>query len=701
MENISFQYPYWLISICVLTALVYAGMLYWRAKKLNERLPWLTSVLALLRAIPVLLITLLLLGPMLRQIIEESKRPTIAVLKDNSRSIQSWMTLNDATSVQSQIDDLSTALSSKYNVDQYSFGEAIRIQEDDTLDFTEDITNFSTALEYINDIYEGENLGAVILATDGIYNTGKNPLYASYASNIPIYGIALGDTTLRRDVLVQSVLYNEVAYLNDEMVTQVDIKAINASNQTIRLNVEKEGANGYVAVANRTIRVDSDDFFRTETITLSFEDVGIAHYRYRVTVINNEVNTANNRKDVYIEVLDARQEIGIIADAPHPDITALKQLLELNKNYEVQLFLEDPSASELSELDLVIFHQLPSINRNLNTLLATLNNQRTPRMYILGAKTNLARFNEIQSLVTIQGRNGSTNDAQGELLENFENFLISDRLKSSIGRYPPLSAPFGEYSSAGNVQTLLTQKIGDISTDFPLLSFADEDGLKTSYLFGTDIWRWKLFDFLQNENFDLISELIDKTIIYTSTKEDKRKFRVSTNNSVYLTNEEVIFNAELYNNSYELVNDAEVILRITSSDGNSYDYTFSRNSKAYALDIGRLTPGSYQYEAETIFNGEQYKAEGRFVVREIQYELFDLEAQHSLLYALSQSTNGSVFYPADIDRLKEQLLNQDQLKPIIYQNVVTKPFLELKWLFLLLIGPLFIEWVLRRYYGSL
>ncbi len=40
------------------------------------------------------------------------------------------------------------------------------------------------------------NLGAVVLAGDGIYNQGVEPLFAASGLSVPIYTIALGDTVL-------------------------------------------------------------------------------------------------------------------------------------------------------------------------------------------------------------------------------------------------------------------------------------------------------------------------------------------------------------------------------------------------------------------------------------------------------------------------------------------------------------------------
>lgn len=699
MEQLSFQYPVWMLGVCLLAGLLFAGMLYWRDKKFDEQNKWLRPLLAFLRFGIVSTIGILLLGPMIKQTKEESKKPSVAILMDNSTSISSWLN-GQSLDLPASFNTLKSQLEEKYDVATYSIGGEVALLED-SLSFDEPLTNLSEPLKYITDIYEGENLGAILLATDGIFNEGQNPLYTSINTTIPIYSIALGDTSQRRDLSIQNVLHNEVAYLSDQMSTQVDIKASNAQNQTVRLRVQKEVNGSYVTVADKNIRITGNDFFITQNIDLDLKDVGINHYRYSISTLSNEENRSNNRKDIYIEVLDARQNIGIIAQAPHPDIAALKQIIEQNKNYDVKVFYQAPNVTDLTGLDLVIFHNLPGGRNNLKNQLSVLDQRKTPRIYIIGGEANLTQFNQTQSQVSISGRGGSTSEAQADVASDFENFTLDETLKREIKNFPPLAAPFGEYKISANSKTLLYQSIGDIRTDFPLLAFNDEKGIKTTFLFGTDIWRWKLFDFLQNENFNLVSELIDKTIIYTSSKEDKRKFRVSTNNTVFNTTDDVIFQAELYNNSYELVNDPEVVLSLKNSEGTTFNYTFSKTDNAYMLDIGRLNAGAYSYSSSTSFNGQQFEDRGRFVVKEIQYELYDLQAQHSILYALANRSNGAVFFPENLSQLSNTLVTEKELKPVIYQSTISKPIMDLKWLFGILAFFLALEWMLRRYFGSL
>lgn len=51
--------------------------------------------------------------------------------------------------------------------------------------FTDKVTNLSELLKGVYDLYGGQNLGAVVVASDGIYNEGSNPAYVDVAIAAP------------------------------------------------------------------------------------------------------------------------------------------------------------------------------------------------------------------------------------------------------------------------------------------------------------------------------------------------------------------------------------------------------------------------------------------------------------------------------------------------------------------------------------
>ena len=361
MEQISLQYPSWTIILCIIGGLLYAAFLYYRSLKFTEKAKWLKPLLSTLRLLSVALIGILLLGPMIKHLQEDAKQPSVALLLDNSQSITEISKAGENEEIKASITSLYNQLSESYKVDIYALDQNItQIDHPDSLSQSGQITNLSKGVDYISDVYEGENLGAVILVSDGIYNEGRNPIYSKFKSLSPVYTLALGDTTIQKDILVRRVFSNSVAYLNDQMLTQVDIQGYNTSGDRVKLTVEREITNGYTTVHTEQLTMTGAEAFETTNIELAMDQVGINHFRYRISPVSGEFNRNNNVKDIYIEVLDARQKIGILAAAPHPDLSALKKFLEQNKNFEVEILFDLPSASAQRNLDLVIFHQLPS-----------------------------------------------------------------------------------------------------------------------------------------------------------------------------------------------------------------------------------------------------------------------------------------------------------------------------------------------------
>ena len=138
-------------------------------------------------------------------------------------------------------------------------------------------------------------------------------------------------------------------------------------------------------------------------------------------------------------------------------------------------------------------------------------------------------------------------------------------------------------------------------------------------------------NYLQYENHDLYNELVSNLVQYLSLKEDKRRFRINLNQNIFDENEAVYFDAELYNESFELVNEPDVSISISDVDGKEYNYTFTKSGNAYALNAGILPVGNYTFKANTTYNGEALSYSGQFSIQPIQLESYSLTADHNML----------------------------------------------------------------------
>lgn len=86
-----------------------------------------------------------------------------------------------------------------------------------------------------------------------------------------------------------------------------------------------------------------------------------------------------------------------------------------------------------------------------------------------------------------------------------------------------------------------------------------------------------MHDFEQNGNHDAFNGMLSSIVQYLSVKADERQFRVriekemkSGSNHIFAENETVTFNAELMNESNELINTPDVSLTVKDDQERSF-----------------------------------------------------------------------------------------------------------------------------------
>ncbi|MEL6657181.1 MAG: hypothetical protein AAFR36_12075 [Bacteroidota bacterium] len=698
MQGISFAYPTWLLIVCLLAGLAYALVLYFRDRRFKEAPSWLTTVLGIFRFLAVSTIAILLLSPILRSIENRSQKPVIVFAQDGSESVTAAWSSADSTAYIQDIQTLQNSLAEKYDLVNYTFGADVR----DTLDlsFGDKRTNLSNLLREVYDVYSNQNLGAVVISSDGIYNEGANPVYTDAKLNAPVYTFGLGDTTRRKDILIKRVFHNKIAYLGDRFSIQVDITAQNAAGTTVPLRVARIENGNRRELINESVNIDRNDFFRTREFVLDADRSGVNRYRISVGTVNGEVTTVNNSRDIYVDVLEARQKVLILAHSPHPDLSALKQSISAGQNNEIEVEYINSFSGNIRDYDMVILHQLPSRANNVQELLSTLSTAKIPTWFFVGDQSGFSTVNESQQLVDVRVNGRNTNAVEPRMATNFSLFKVADEVRDFLPVLPPVISPFGEYAAGANASVLLYQRIGRIDTEYPLLALGEEEGRRMAIMTGTGIWKWRLFDYLDRKNHERFDELISQVIQYLSVKNDKRRFRVSIPKNIFDENEQLIFDAELYNDNYELINEPSAQMVITDEDGREFSYTFNPTGRAYRLNAGILPVGNYRYQANVNTGTENLNYSGQFSVQAVQLERFETTADHDLLRLLSERYGGELLDQARLAGLPQLLEERGTVKPVLYSTTTTRSLINLKGIFFLILTLLSLEWFLRRYFGD-
>lgn len=685
------EYPIWFVLFCLALGALYAIILYFKDKHEFSKL--LKATMFVLRFLSVSIIAFLLLSPLLKTNLRTVERPLIIIAQDNSQSVIFGKDSAFYRNYPDELDKIADALGKDYEVRPYSFGE--KVSEGFDPAFSAKETNMAILFDEFQTLYSNRNVGALILASDGIYNKGVNPLYASEKIKFPIYTIALGDTNLNKDLILFKVNYNRIAYLGNEFPVEVVVHAnqLNGGKSLLTIS-DKSGI-----LLRKNIEINNDTYTETVLLHLEAKNTGIQRFNVRLSPIEGEISTVNNSQNIFIDILDARQKILILAEAPHPDISAIKQAIESNYNYEVEDFIIDDFNKPFGEYNLVIMHQIPSVKYTSAHFIKQLSEKNLPALYILGSKTNLNDFNKLTTGLIIKGKKLSYNESTPAYNKDFALFTVSEPTLDAVKEFPPLLSPYGEYKTNNALNVLFRQTIGNVESDYPLVAFLQTLDSKQGVIVGTGLWRWRMTDFAKNNNHYGFNELISKMVQYLSVKVDKSFFRIIGDNNFY-ENENVEFDAEVYNDSYELINSPEVSLDIINSDENSFPFTFSKTANAYYLDAGSFPVGNYIYKARVKVGSKIFQANGAFTVSAVNIESINTVADHNLLYKLANRHDGMMFYPSDFDELVETIKSREDIKSVSYLQKRYNELVNLYWIMILIILLIGGEWFLRKYHGA-
>ncbi|MFM7079144.1 MAG: hypothetical protein ACKOYC_05075, partial [Bacteroidota bacterium] len=556
-------------------------------------------------------------------------------------------------------------------------------------------TDISAAVDELRTRFAGLNLSAVAVVSDGLYNKGADPVYAYSNLSVPVYTVGLGDTTVRKDAFIQSVRYNPKVFLGNSFPIEITLNARELQGQNGKLKLMQKDK----VISEKEFNISSSRFSNLVTFIVEGKEKGLMQYELKLEPLNGEENLSNNQRTIFVEITSDRSKVMLIHAAPHPDVAAIRGLMESNPNYE--LVVSDLASwnGPVPNCKLAILHQIPGKANAGKSVVESFQKTGIPIMFILGSTTSINDINSMSLPLRVEDHNGSTTEALPTMVNTFSLFKIEESLVERLNRFPPLSVPFGNYNFRTESYSLFTQTIGNIRTEMPLISFSPNSNPKIAFIMGEGLWKWRLSEFQSHGSMDAFSAVILKSIQYMVSNENKNPFRLTYKNS-YEENEPVAFDAAVFNDTGENVKDAEVSIVFTDSKGNNYSYGFSNNNGLHTLNAGFLVPGIYSFKASAKAGDRTFSEQGKIVVTSLQSEIADLVADHNLLRSLSVKTGGAFFKNDISSALVDSILNKKDVKSVIFSKKSLSEAINLKWIFFILITLLSAEWFMRKRSGG-
>ena len=680
------------------------------------------TILTLLRFGALALILFLLLEPVLRLVERREQQPLVSVLVDDSESLRLTASADSsASSVRARVQELLQGLpSAARNADVrfLTFGSDLREGyvprfEADSLRFEASRTDIAGALESLRERLRGDNLRAVVLVSDGRYNTGRNPLHVSERYPVPIFPVVVGDTSSRRDVQVRRVTTNDLAHAGVELPVQVGIWAEGVEDEEVTVSLVEEGT----VVSSRRVALGPGRIEIPVDLSVTPEATGLHRYTVAITPLPGEATHLNNQQSLVVRVLDSRRRVLLVAAAPGPDLATVRRFLESDQAFEVTPFVQKDSLNfyegsfpaSLDEFDAIVLVGYPGQVADEAVLrrLATAAMGGTPAFFMITSETDLSRLQSAFSgaLPAVPDQIRSTFfEASFQPLPNAGGHSVMnvpDAEPEGWLRLPPLTHSLARWIPSPDAQVLATTVVRGVVLETPLFIVRNRAQRRTAALLGAGTWKWGTLPEDLSDLDALWPTLFSNTMRWLTASRDDRPVRVSPLRDAFDGTESIRFFGQVYDESLEPVPDAFVEVHLTAPDQTAFTYVMSPIGHGrYTLDAGSLPEGTYRYTAAASRRQTSLGEDsGQFVVGSLTLEYRETWADAELMYQLARRSGGVVPDVNRPDSFREALAPAIDATPVAIERAVEADLRRHSAFLLVIVMLLASEWFIRKRSG--
>ncbi|WP_281638309.1 hypothetical protein [Flavobacterium marginilacus] len=638
--------------------------------------------LAFLRFLSVFLVLLLLINPIITTSKLEIIKTPLPIVADNSSSVSFLKANENAVEIFKKITS-NKAIQEKFEVQTYLFDTDFR--QSDSLNFKGNQTNIDLVSKNLKSIYKNAFYPTVII-TDGNQTSGNDYVY-SFGENNKVYPVVLGDTTKVLDLKINQLNVNRYAFLKNKFPAEVFLQYSGTKNVTANFSISQ----GNEVLHKQNISFSPSKKTAIVNVLLPAEKVGLQIYKAKIDSKESEKNTFNNSKNFAVEVMDQKTSVAIVSVINHPDIGALKRAIESNSQHKVTV-VKPNEIKSLQDYNVLILYQPTTA---FKSVFDANEKARLNTFIITGTVTDFSFLNQRQSNFIFK-MSGQSEDYLAGFDSKFNLFAVDN---FGFESFPPLQNSYGSISTNGNVDVLLSAKIRNIDTKAPLLSFTENQGRRSAYLFGENSWKWRLQSHVDNQSFDKYDVFVNKIMQYLASTNAKKSLVVNHEN-FYNTGESIEITAQYFNKNYDFDDKASLTIAVTNvKTKQTKNFDFLKGNNTFKVNLDGLAAGSYNFSVQELNSKASYS--GHFEILDFDIEKQFVNPDVQKLKQLAAQTKGTAFYPNQIDTLIKTLLENEEYKAI-QKDVVTKsPLIDWKWMLILIAVFLSAEWFVRKYNGML
>ncbi len=615
--------------IYILSILFIVGIFLYYRKTIPEIESGKRYTLIILRSAAAVIILIYLLNPVLRYIQRTMLDPVVVVLEDRSLSMQqklSGKTKADYFAQQAEA-ARNGYKKSGYELDEYGFASGL-IERNDSLALQS--TRLQPALEQLAKKQKLDNVNRLLLVSDGWLQDDNLDFVRKLG--IPVDVIVPAIEEREFDLEITSVVANRNAFTDEDTPIAVEAAAREYDGEAqITLMIDKK------AVAQKTVSF-KDSPYQEEMFEYRFQQEGLHLIEISIEPIGTDLiesNAGNNRKPTGVSVTSKKKDIVVLTDSPGWDTRFLKDALQLDRNWNLDIlhyqkgaFYRKQTKLNSNQLKDLHFHLVIVINHG---------NLRIPKPFEDHIKQSVQSgsglwamgYPILEEILPAKSSN-IRKSFEGSILftdeaNQFETFANRDA--SSI---PPIDYLYvNPTADARHLATVANEQRS------PAILYHQFGQGKVLYFSFLNLWKWQMWA------GDNPYRVFIGDVVSWLTALAKDRFQAYAEEQVVSMGETVNIRLFALDETMRHQTNLNPSVKITDSEQNTaYKDYLKADDEGYRCSFTPEKPGKYTFYIQD--NKTAQKTEGRFQVTTYNAEAADRGINEPLLRFLAGETAGSV-----------------------------------------------------------
>ncbi len=305
-------------------------------------------------------VCLLAYSPRLESVYREWKEPTFLILEDDSPSLKYQKTLEPLPSWLKELSNHGIVTREKFSQRKVQPSYSIHSQ--------------------LSNVQKQTDLRGIFLLSDGQEILTRDGLLVP----APVFCIPRGEAKFA-DIHLSLKRIPEESYISQNVVFRGTLSVKNAARVQGTLVVKLDG--GLIHEIPMDLEREDNNFEFQHRFTSS----GERHFQLQFHSVLDEVLEKNNTVEFFVDVLDTRRLVFVVAPAPNPDLAFYLRRLERDSSLQVQTrylnTIQDEVTLPVRDPDLFFFYSVPF--QEVQKLEENPLYSKIPRIFVLGSAPDL------------------------------------------------------------------------------------------------------------------------------------------------------------------------------------------------------------------------------------------------------------------------------------------------------------------------